>query len=175
MAIELSRVALWIETVEPGKPLGFLDANLRCGDSLLGVFSLEALHDGIPEAAYKQFAGDDKDVGKVFSARNREDLKGQGRLGLFGSPSTLAIPPELVAQAFALRCLPEDSDSDITKREEAYQRVRANPELARYKLAADLYICLLYTSALLIILAEDKSGPFPLTDRPEFNMLSIQV
>ena len=35
MAVELSRVALWIETVEPGKPLGFLDANLRCGDSLL--------------------------------------------------------------------------------------------------------------------------------------------
>ena len=23
---------------EPGKPLGFLDANIRCGDSLLGVF-----------------------------------------------------------------------------------------------------------------------------------------
>ena len=29
MAVELAKVALWIETVEPGKPLGFLDANLR--------------------------------------------------------------------------------------------------------------------------------------------------
>ena len=37
MAVELTKVALWIETVEPGKPLGFLDANIRCGDSLLGV------------------------------------------------------------------------------------------------------------------------------------------
>ena len=36
MAVELARVALWIETVEPGKPLGFLDANIRVGDSLLG-------------------------------------------------------------------------------------------------------------------------------------------
>ena len=26
MAVELTKVALWIETVEPGKPLGFLDA-----------------------------------------------------------------------------------------------------------------------------------------------------
>ena len=25
MAIELAKVALWIESVEPGKPLGFLD------------------------------------------------------------------------------------------------------------------------------------------------------
>lgn len=32
MAVELTKVALWIETVEPGKPLGFLDANIRCGD-----------------------------------------------------------------------------------------------------------------------------------------------
>ena len=38
MAVELTKVALWIETVEPGKPLGFLDANIRCGDALLGIF-----------------------------------------------------------------------------------------------------------------------------------------
>ena len=51
LAVELTKVALWIETVEPGKPLGFLDANIRCGDSLLGVFDLDALRRGIPDAA----------------------------------------------------------------------------------------------------------------------------
>lgn len=58
MAVELTKVALWIETVEPGKPLGFLDANIRCGDSLLGVFDLKELAAGIPDAAYAEF-GDD--------------------------------------------------------------------------------------------------------------------
>jgi type I restriction-modification system DNA methylase subunit len=53
MAVELGKVALWIETVERGKPLGFLDANIRCGDSLFGVFDLKALAQGIPDAAYK--------------------------------------------------------------------------------------------------------------------------
>ena len=53
MAVELTKVALWIETVEPGKPLGFLDANIRCGDALLGIFDLEVLEEGIPDAAYK--------------------------------------------------------------------------------------------------------------------------
>ena len=145
MAVELSRVALWIETVEPGKPLGFLDANLRYGDLLLGVFSLEALRQGIPEDAYKPLAGDDKAVAKLFAARNKEDLKGQGRLDFSGRPSSLSIPPALAAQALALRSLPEDSEGDIAQREEAFKRVRANPELTRYELAADLY-----TAAFLI-------------------------
>ena len=60
MAVELTKVALWIETVEPGKPLGFLDANIREGDALFGVYNLEALRQGIPDAAYKVLSGDDK-------------------------------------------------------------------------------------------------------------------
>lgn len=158
MAVELSRVALWIETVEPGKPLGFLDANLRCGDSLLGIFSLEALSHGIPDAAYKPLAGDDKAVAKVFAARNKEDHKGQGRLGLFGGPTTIAIPPTLAADALALRALPEDSEGDITQREQAFERFHANPILTRYELAADLY-----TAAFLIPKMKSTT-----TQNPEF-------
>ncbi|MCK5747674.1 MAG: N-6 DNA methylase, partial [Oricola sp.] len=41
MAVELTKVALWIETVDPGLPLGFFDAQIRCGDALLGVFDLK--------------------------------------------------------------------------------------------------------------------------------------
>src|SRR6202451_375978 len=41
MGVELTKVAIWIETVEPGKPLGFFDAQLLPGDSLLGGFDLE--------------------------------------------------------------------------------------------------------------------------------------
>jgi hypothetical protein len=37
MAVELCRVALWLETLEPGKPLSFLDHHIRVGNSLLGV------------------------------------------------------------------------------------------------------------------------------------------
>ncbi len=37
MAVELCKVALWMETIEPGKPLTFLEYRIQCGDSLLGV------------------------------------------------------------------------------------------------------------------------------------------
>ena len=53
MAIELCKVALWIEALEPGKPLSFLDAHIQCGDGLVGVMDLKALEDGIPDEAYK--------------------------------------------------------------------------------------------------------------------------
>jgi hypothetical protein len=140
MAVELSRVALWIETVEPGKPLGFLDANLRCGDSLLGVISLEALRHGIPEVAYKPLAGDDKTVARVFAARNKEDLKGQARLDFSGRPTSLPAPPVLAASALALRSLPENDEGDIEARTRAFDAMRSNPELAKCFAAADLYI-----------------------------------
>jgi hypothetical protein len=80
MAVELTKVALWIETVEPGKPLGFLDPNIRCGDSLFGVSDLKALAQGIPNAAYRPLAGDDKETARHFEKRNKAEREGQGAL-----------------------------------------------------------------------------------------------
>ncbi len=37
MAIDLCRVALWMESMEAGKPLTFLEHHIRVGDALLGV------------------------------------------------------------------------------------------------------------------------------------------
>jgi type I restriction-modification system DNA methylase subunit len=37
MAVELCRVNLWLEAVEPGQPLFGLDAHIQCGNSLLGA------------------------------------------------------------------------------------------------------------------------------------------
>jgi Eco57I restriction-modification methylase len=37
LAVVLAKVSLWLETLEKGKPLSFLDAHLRCGDALVGV------------------------------------------------------------------------------------------------------------------------------------------
>ncbi len=37
LAVVLAKVSLWLETLERGKPLTFLDVKLRCGDSLVGV------------------------------------------------------------------------------------------------------------------------------------------
>jgi hypothetical protein len=43
LAVELAKLSLWLVTLSKGRPFGFLDHNLRCGDSLLGVRRLEQL------------------------------------------------------------------------------------------------------------------------------------
>lgn len=44
LAVELAKLSIWLVTLAKGRPFGFLDHNLRSGDSLLGVRELEQLH-----------------------------------------------------------------------------------------------------------------------------------
>ncbi|MET3497865.1 Eco57I restriction-modification methylase domain-containing protein [Variovorax boronicumulans] len=43
LAVELAKLSIWLVTLAKGRPFGFLDHNLRCGDSLLGIDSLDQL------------------------------------------------------------------------------------------------------------------------------------
>ena len=43
LAVELAKLSLWLTTVAKGRPFGFLDHNLRSGDSLLGIHELNQL------------------------------------------------------------------------------------------------------------------------------------
>jgi len=43
LAVELAKLSIWLITLAKGRPFGFLDHNLRSGDSLLGLTELEQL------------------------------------------------------------------------------------------------------------------------------------
>src|SRR5690606_34054452 len=43
LAGELAKLSIWLVTLAKGRPFGFLDHNLRCGDSLLGIHRLDQL------------------------------------------------------------------------------------------------------------------------------------
>ncbi|WP_271611558.1 Eco57I restriction-modification methylase domain-containing protein [Bradyrhizobium sp. CCBAU 21360] len=43
LAVELAKLSIWLVTLAKGRPFGFLDHNLRSGDSLLGITSLDQL------------------------------------------------------------------------------------------------------------------------------------
>jgi N-6 DNA Methylase len=146
MAVELTKVALWIETVEPGKPLGFLDANIRCGDSLLGVFDLKALEAGIPDAAYKQLSGDDKETAKHFEKRNKAEHEGQGSLDFAAGGGRLPGKLPMAGEARALRAMPEDSPEEIAAKRTRFEAARAEPRRWNLRIAADLYIAAFLTT-----------------------------
>jgi hypothetical protein len=140
MAVELTKVALWIETVDPGKPLGFLDANIRCGDALLGVFDMEMLGKGIPDEAYKPLAGDDKPTARFYAARNRDERRGQGSLDFARGGGKLPAAAPLAQARAALRALPEDSPEQIAEKRRRFEAAQADRLNYAWGEAADLFI-----------------------------------
>ncbi|MBW8270914.1 Eco57I restriction-modification methylase domain-containing protein [Caldovatus aquaticus] len=140
MAVELTKVALWIETVDPGLPLGFFDAQIRCGDSLLGVFDLTALEKGIPDGAYKPLAGDDRETARHFAARNRSERAGQGSLDFARGGGALPAARQFASLGGRLRALPEDTPEQVAERARLFAALRGGPEWYAFKVACDAYV-----------------------------------
>ncbi|NBC32287.1 MAG: N-6 DNA methylase [Alphaproteobacteria bacterium] len=137
LAVELCKVALWIEALEPGKPLSFLDARILCGDSLIGIMDLAALTEGVPDAAYEGLTGDDKDAAKTWRKWNKEQREGKAATGLL---SELRPPAALVDEARAAAALPEDSVEAIAAKRRAFRKLTEGEGWRRRKQACDLFI-----------------------------------
>lgn len=136
MAVELCKVSLWMEAVEPGKPLSFLDHHIVCGNSLLGT-TPKLIAEGIPDEAFAALEGDDKKVVSELRKRNREERKGQQLFDLGGSPADLVRP---VAQAVdALEHLPANSSEGVHEKERLWSEIEHSKELARAKLLSDAW------------------------------------
>ncbi|WP_422356998.1 Eco57I restriction-modification methylase domain-containing protein [Qipengyuania flava] len=138
MAVELAKVALWIESVSPGQPLGFLDANIRCGDALLGVFDLEALEKGIPDDAYKPLTGDVKEAAAYYKKKNKDEKKGQGSFD-FDSGTGAMPPKKLAANLSTIRRMPEDTVGQVEKKREAFEAWKNDPDRRATRVACDFY------------------------------------
>jgi hypothetical protein len=75
LAVDLCKVALWIEGFCKGLPLNFLDHRIKCGNSLVGVLDISCLDEGIPDDAFKAVTGDDKKLSTLFKTRNKKERK----------------------------------------------------------------------------------------------------
>ncbi|MEC4595105.1 N-6 DNA methylase [Nitrospirillum amazonense] len=150
MAVELTKVALWIETVDPGLPLGFFDAQIRCGDALLGVFDLKVLEAGIPDAAYKPLTGDDKDVAKYYGQKNRREQAEKGRVAEgFGFNRAR----DLLRDFEALRAMPENTVEQIEAKVAGLKALTVQGASAwQLETACDLYVA-------AFLLPRWKAGP----------------
>lgn len=122
MAVELCKVALWMETMEPGKPLAFLDHHIQCGNALLGA-THAALARGIPDDALKPLSGDDKSWLREYQKRNRETAK-KAQLSLFdyrGEPWKMI--GMLGTVLLHLDEKPEETLEDIEEKRRHYEEI----------------------------------------------------
>jgi len=138
MAAELARVSLWIEALEPGKPLSFLDENIRVGNSLLGT-TPALLAEGIPDAAYKAIEGDDKKVVSALKKQNASE-RDQGQFDLFnqtGIPVTNVVLAKRADQI--AHTLPESLEDLHIYQQRQAEQLESSAERRQQKLLADAW------------------------------------
>jgi len=119
LAVDLCKVALWLEGHNKGLPLTFLDHRIKCGDSLVGVLDLDVLVEGIPDDAYKPVSGDDKGLARALRKRNKQEREGQLTLEMVAPLS----PDALAGEYRAFAELEERTAGDVRAKAELYQQI----------------------------------------------------
>jgi hypothetical protein len=141
MAVELCKVSLWLEALDPGRPLSFLDAHVKRGNSLLGV-TPALLARGIPDAAYKEaHALDDKEACRALGKRNRAErsLLASGARQTMLEEWATAQSRELVKAIQRLAGISDDTSETVAAKEEVFREIVEGDAYRRAKLAADTW------------------------------------
>jgi hypothetical protein len=126
MSAELCKVGLWMEALEPGKPLSFLDHHIVVGNSLLGA-TPELIAAGIPDDAYTPIEGDDRAVCSSLKRQNKAEREGQGSLF---APEVFA-GGSLLAAWERLEGLADDTLAGVRSKARQYREAQAAVEMRR--------------------------------------------
>lgn len=140
LAVELCKVALWLEAHEPGQPLNFLDHHIKNGNAIVGLAHFEELEKGIASEAFKTLPGDDKDIASAFKKRNDLERKTKGQLTTFDVASADDDLKDLQKNFTTFTQLPENTPEQIAKKEKAYQDLTQGKKWYRLKQIADLQV-----------------------------------
>ncbi len=120
LAVELCKVALWLEAHSPGEPLNFLDHHIKCGNAIVGFARREEAERGVPDEAFATMPGDDKDTAALLRKRNKQERKDHeaGQLPL--SPSLQKQLDDILRGWRDLATLPEHTPDEIEAKKARY-------------------------------------------------------
>lgn len=152
LAVDLCKVALWLEGLCRTLSLNFLDHRIKCGNSLVGVLDLDCLKEGIPDNAYKASIGDDKKLATQLKKRNRQERQhmdsGQGLLPLF---NIFERDREEYTKVWCeIESMKDDDPSAVRQKQAKYERSRHLVSWLR-----DRSACNLWTAVFFIPLTEE--------------------
>lgn len=134
LAVELCKVSLWMESIDPGLPLTFLESHIRHGNALLGATRTSMQH-GVPDEAWVALEGDDKKIAAALKKSNKIERGGQKKLGFGQRTGGGDLRDELYALEVA-------ADADVTALSTKRRRWDAflhSPVYEHQKLVADAW------------------------------------
>lgn len=159
MAVELCKISLWMEALEPGKPLTFLDHHIQCGNSLLGC-TPTLLKKGIPDAAFTPLTGDDKDYCSKYKKLNKEE-RDKDVLDIFsGDEKPWEHLGNHVPYLINLNQMDDTNIENLKRKEEAYAEIMRSSGYLNSKFIYDAWC-----AAFVWKKAPDDTLPYPITQR----------
>lgn len=144
LAVELCKVALWLEAHNPGEPLNFLDHHIKCGNSIVGFVKREEVDNGVPDEAFGKLPGDDAEVGKVVRARNKRERaeRNQGKLAF--TPARENEIKGVLDHWASLTAMPERTPAEIDAKKRAYEAFSGSGGVYMLKQLASIPIAQFY-------------------------------
>jgi len=156
MAVELCKVGLWMEALDPGKPLSFLDHRIRCGNSLLGT-TPALMAQGIPDDAFQPIEGDNRKTVSELLKRNRQERK-SGQMLLFADdPVPRARYEFLTAGMQVLNSMSDETLAAVRRKEAQFHTLNSSPESLQAHRLADAWCA-------AFVWEKRPDAPMPMTD-----------
>jgi hypothetical protein len=125
LAVELCKVALWLEAHVPGEPLNFLDHHIKCGNAIVGFVTPEDVGRGVPDEAFSaQLAGNSgghKATATLLRQRNKEERKQQGQLSLQPSADTQQRIERVLHNWRQIAAMPEQTPTQIRDKKARFE------------------------------------------------------
>ena len=134
LAVEICKVGLWMESIDPGLPLTFLQSHIRCGNSLIGT-NRALMGDQVPDVAWAVLEGDDRKLTRSLKRRNQEEIAGQRNLPFEPRSETASLEDEM-------RAVEQSPDMDavtLAEKQRRWQALLTSEAYEHEKLVADVW------------------------------------
>ncbi len=145
LAVELCKVALWLEAHNPGEPLNFLDHHIKCGNAIVGFVRREELERGVPDEAFATLVGDDKDIAAHFRRKNKDERAGKSQTSLNLAPELQAQLDQILTHHREISNLPEKDPAEIEAKKRRYEQFASGPDAWHLAQLAAIPIAQFYT------------------------------
>ena len=134
LAVEICKVSLWMESIDPGLPLTFLESHIRCGNSLIGT-NRALMGDQVPDAAWVVLEGDDRKLTSSLKRRNREEIAGQRHLQFEPRSDTGTFEDAMRA----IEQVPDTDAASLAEKQQKWKALLASDAYEHEKLVADAW------------------------------------
>jgi hypothetical protein len=144
LAVELCKVALWLEAHNPGQPLNFLDHHIKCGNAIVGFVTREEVDAGVPDEAFVKLPGDDAEIGKKVRARSKRErtMRNQGTLAFTAQRSDEFSA--VLDRWKTITAMAERTPSDIDAKKRAFEDFTSSGALWGLKQIAAIPVAQFY-------------------------------